>query len=80
LRQPIGGTDDQCGADGDHRDGAPASPWNVDSVLQSLTEADNSQVQPALVAGMRLGRELSPMQLLALALIGGFIAGAKLGK
>jgi hypothetical protein len=48
--------------------------------LQSLTAADNSHDQPALVAAMRLGRTLSPMQLLALALIGGFIAGAKLDK
>lgn len=59
---------------------APASPENVDSLLQSLAAANTPHDQLALVAAVRLGRELSPMQLLALALIGGFIAGRKLGK
>lgn len=42
--------------------------------------AGSSQEQIVLATAMRLGRELSPMQLLALALIGGFIAGRKLDK
>lgn len=54
---------------------SPASTANVDSLLQSLA-ADSIP----LVAAMRLARELSPMQLFALALIGGFVAGRKLGK
>ena len=45
------------------------------ALLQSLAAAGAPQDQRALVAAIRLGRELSPMQLLALALVGGFIAG-----
>ena len=59
---------------------APPSPGNFDSLLQSLAAAGATQDQLALVAAMRRGRELSPMQLLAVALVGGFIAGRKLGK
>ena len=56
----------------------PASPENVDLLLQYLVAASGPQGQSALLAATRLGRELSPMQLLVLALIGGFIAGRKL--
>jgi hypothetical protein len=59
---------------------APASPGDVDALLQTLAAAGAPQDQPALAAAMQLGRELSPMQLLALAVIGGFIAGRKLRK
>ena len=59
---------------------APASPGDVDSLPHSLAAAGNPPDQLALVAAMRLGHELSPMQLLALALTGGFIAGRKPGK
>jgi len=51
---------------------APASRGNVDSLLQHLAAAGSAQDQQALDAAMRLGRKFSPMQLLALALIGGF--------
>ena len=51
---------------------------DIDTLLRHLVAAGAQQDQLALVA--RLGRELSPMQLLALALIGGFIAGKKLAK
>jgi hypothetical protein len=51
---------------------------DIDSLLQHLVAACGQQDQLALAA--RLGRELSPMQLLALALVGGFIAGKKLTK
>ncbi len=51
---------------------------DIDALLQQLLAAGAQQEQLTLAA--RLGRELSPMQLLALALIGGFIAGRKLPK
>ena len=51
---------------------------DIDSLLRHLVAAGAQQDQLALAA--RLGRELSPMQLLALALVGGFIAGKKLTK
>ena len=59
---------------------APASPENINSFLQSLAAAETSKDRLALVAAMQFGRELSPMQMLALALIAGVIAGRKLGK
>jgi hypothetical protein len=62
------------------RASALASPENIDSLLENLVAAGAQQDQLALVAAMRLGRELSTMQLLALALVGGFIAGRKLTK
>lgn len=51
---------------------------DIVSILQHLVAAGAQQDQ--LAAAMRLGRELSPMQLFALALVGGFIAGKKLAK
>ena len=59
---------------------APASTGAIDSLLLALTASDAPPDQTALSSALRLGRELSPMQLLALALIGGFIAGRKIGK
>ena len=59
---------------------ASASLEDIDWLLQYLVAAGAQQEQLALVAAMRLGRELSPMQLLALALVGGFIAGKNLAK
>jgi hypothetical protein len=57
---------------------ASASVEDLNSILQHLVAAGAQQDQ--LAAAMRLGRELSPMQLFALALVGGFIAGKKLAK
>ena len=57
---------------------ASAPVEDIDSLLQHLLAAGAQQEQ--LAAAMRLGRELSPMQLFALALVGGFIAGKKLAK
>ena len=59
---------------------ASASPGTVESLLQALAAAGTPQDPLVLDAAMRLGRALSPMQLVALALIGGFIAGRKPGK
>ena len=58
---------------------SPSAPVeDLDTLLLHLLAAGAQQDQ--LAAAMRLGRELSPMQLFALALIGGFIAGKKLAK
>jgi len=57
---------------------ASASVEDLNSILQHLVAAGAQQDQ--LAAAMRLGRELSPTQLFALALVGGFIAGKKLAK
>jgi Kef-type K+ transport system membrane component KefB len=57
---------------------ASASVEDLNSILRHLVTAGAQQDQ--LAAAMRLGRELSPMQLFALALVGGFIAGKKLAK
>jgi hypothetical protein len=59
---------------------APEVSGTSDLLIQSLAAAGPTQDQLALVAAMRLVRELTPMQLLALALIGGFVAGRKIGK
>ena len=47
---------------------------------QSLAAAGAPQDQLALIGAMRLGRELSTMQLVALTLAAGFMAGRKLHK
>jgi hypothetical protein len=60
------------------RAAAAASPPAVDSLLQSQATPDAPPEQLALIAAMRLGRELSTMQLLALTLAAGFMAGRKL--
>ena len=53
---------------------------DIEPLLRHLLAAGVQQEQLALAAAMRLGRELSPMQLFALALVAGFIAGKKLAK
>ena len=62
------------------RAAATSSPWNVDALLQSVAAANAPQDQLALFAAMRLGRELSKTQLIALALAAGFMAGRELHK
>ena len=59
---------------------ASASLGTVESLLQALAAAGTPKDPLVLDAAVRLGRALSPMQLVALALIGGFIAGRKPGK
>jgi len=58
----------------------PFSGGDIEGLLQSLAAASTSENQVVLLAAMRLARDLSPMQLLLAALVGGFIAGRKLGK
>jgi uncharacterized membrane protein len=59
---------------------ASASAATVTSVLQSLAAVGTPQDREVMAAAIRLGRELSPMHLVALAVIGGFIVGRKLDK
>jgi hypothetical protein len=61
--------------------GAPSEPTeNGHSLFQSLDGTGASQDQQALLAALQAGCKLSPLQLFATALIGGLIAGRKLGK
>ncbi|GGJ45378.1 hypothetical protein [Neoroseomonas lacus] len=63
-----------------HEARAPAAPEDLELLLRSLGEAGNAQDQAALIAALRLGRDLTPMELLAVSLIGGFFAGRRAGK
>jgi hypothetical protein len=54
---------------------APTPPENLEALLQSLSAAGAPQDQNALIAALRVGRDLSPMELLAISLISGFFAG-----
>lgn len=53
----------------------PAPPENLEALLRSLAGAGTPQDQMALIAALKVGREVSPMQLLAISLISGFFAG-----
>jgi hypothetical protein len=59
---------------------ASAPPENLESLLQSLSAAGAPQDQKALIAALRVGRDLSPMELLAVSLISGFFAGRGASK
>jgi hypothetical protein len=54
---------------------APTPPENLEALLQSLSAAGAPQDHNALIAALRVGRDLSPMGLLAISLISGFFAG-----
>lgn len=58
----------------------PASSENIHSFFQGLAGAGAPKGREALLAAMQIGRELTPLQLIAIALISGFIVGRKLGK
>ncbi len=58
----------------------PAPSENIDSFFQSMADVGAPQDRQALLAALQLGRGLSPLQLITIALIGGFIVGRKLGK
>jgi len=53
---------------------------NVNSFLQGFIATGAPDQQSTLDAAMRFARDITPMQLVALALIGGFTAGRKLRK
>jgi hypothetical protein len=59
---------------------APAPPENLEALLQSLSAAGAPQDQKALIAALQVGRDLSPMELLAISLISGFFAGRGASK
>ena len=59
---------------------APAPPETVEALLQSLAAAGAPQDQKALIAALRVGRDLSPMELLVISLISGFFAGRGAGN
>ena len=53
---------------------------NVNSFLQGFIATGAPDQQSTLDAAMRFARDITPMQLVALALIGGYTAGRKLRK
>jgi len=55
----------------------PAPSENIHSFFQGLAGAGAPKDREALLAAMQIGRELTPLQLLAIALISGFIVGRK---
>jgi hypothetical protein len=55
-------------------------PDSLEVLLKSLTAAGTQQDQAALISALRLGRDLTPMELLAVSLVSGFFAGRKAGK
>lgn len=59
---------------------APAPATSIASLLLALIEAGPPQDREVIAAALRLGREISPAQLLALAVAGGFIIGKKREK
>ena len=59
---------------------AAASTPAGNSFLQSFIATGAPDQQSTLDAAMRFARDITPMQLVALALIGGFTAGRKLRK
>jgi hypothetical protein len=59
---------------------AQATPENLEALLQSLAAAGAPQDQKALIAALQVGRDLSPMEVLAISLISGFFAGRGAGS
>lgn len=59
---------------------APPSPSNVSSLHQIFGATRDAQEQLAAIALVQMVRNLSPMQIAALGLIGGFIVGRRMGK
>lgn len=57
-----------------------APPETLEALLQSLSAAGAPQDQKALITALQVGRSLSPMELLAVSLIGGFFAGRGASK
>ncbi|WP_137128528.1 hypothetical protein [Roseomonas sp. HF4] len=62
-----------------HPTASPA-PETLEALLQSLTKPGTPQDQMALIAALRVGRDVSPMELLAISLISGFFAGRNAGR
>lgn len=62
------------------RPAPPPPPENLEALIQSLAAAGLPQDRMALIAALRVGRDLSAMELLAISLISGFFAGRNGGK
>ncbi len=62
------------------RPATPDLPESLEPLLRSLGAGTNLQDPLALLGALREGRDLSPMELLAISLIGGFLAGRNTGK
>lgn len=62
------------------RPSAPDLPETLEPLLRSLAAGTNLQDPMALIGALREGRDLSPTELLAVSLIGGFLAGRSVGK
>ena len=58
----------------------PAPPKTLASLIEALLDAGALGAQKGPLAAMRLGQKLSALDLVALALLGGFIAARRLGK
>lgn len=56
---------------------APAPFGGLEPLLQPLGAAGTTQDPMLLIAALRGGRELSPMEILAISLISGFFSGRK---
>jgi hypothetical protein len=59
---------------------APPSSSNVNPLHQTFEATGDAQEQLAAIAQVRMSRNLSPMQTVALGLIGGFIVGRRMRK
>lgn len=59
---------------------APATPNSSASLLEDLIAAGGLGEQKNLLAAIELGRKMKPLELVALALVGGFLAARKLGE
>jgi len=70
----------QAGASPPDPPPAEPPPDSLEVLLKSLTAAGTQQDQAALISALRLGRDLTPMELLAVSLVSGFFAGRKAGK
>jgi hypothetical protein len=59
---------------------SPPPAVNVEALLQSMAANGSAQDRMALIAALRVGRDVSATELLALSLISGFFAGRDPGK
>jgi len=55
----------------------PPAPEKLEALLRALTAGSGPEDQAALMAAMKVGRDLSPMELVATSLVSGFLAGRR---
>jgi hypothetical protein len=55
----------------------PPAPEKLETLLRALAAAGGTEDQAALMAAMKVGRDLSPMELVATSLVSGFVAGRR---